>query len=79
MKKLYACPYCNSEHSGIASGYEDGGGDYGNELTSIFDCAECGHWFTGDEGHIGFVGQPDDNPNEDIPFGLPVKDDDYDL
>lgn len=71
MKKLYECPSCLSEHSGIASGYEDGSGYYGNDLTPIFDCSECGHCFTGDEGFIGYEGQPDDNPDDDIPFGNP--------
>lgn len=68
MKKLYACPHCGSEHSGIASGYEDGGGDYGDDLTPIFDCTECGQWFTDDDGFIGYEEQPDDNPNDPIPF-----------
>ena len=54
MKKLYVCPHCGSEHSGIASGYEDGGGDYGDDLTPIFDCSECGQWFTGDNGFWGW-------------------------
>ena len=68
MRKLYACPGCDSEHSGIPSGYEDGGGDYGEGLTAIFDCSECGRWFTEEHGFIGYEGQPDDNPIGDIPF-----------
>ena len=68
MKKLYVCPHCKSEHSGIASGYEDGGSDYGESLTPIFDCHECGNWFTGDDGFWGWEGQPDDNPTSEIPM-----------
>lgn len=68
MRKLYVCPHCKSEHHGYPSGYEDGGGDYGDENTPIFDCNECGNWFTGDEGFIGWEGQLDNNPNDDIPF-----------
>jgi len=79
MIKVYACPYCNVEHSGVASGWEDGGGDYGEELTPIFDCEACGNWFTGDEGHIGYGGQPDDNPDDDIPFNLSTYCDDYEI
>ena len=71
MKKLYACPNCGYEHSGLASAWEDGGGDYGESLTPIFDCYECGNWFTGDDGFIGYEGQPDDNPDDDIPSGNP--------
>lgn len=68
MKKLYVCPNCGSEHSGIASAWEDGGGDQGEGLTPIFDCFECGKWFTGDEGFIGYEGQPDEKQKpEDNP------------
>ena len=68
MKWLYVCPHCQNEHSGIASWYEDGGGDDGERLTPIFDCHECGNWFTDDDGFWGYEGQPDDNPKDDIPL-----------
>jgi len=68
VKKLYACPGCGEEHSGIALGYEDGSGDYGDGLSPIFDCWQCGKVFTEGEGFIGWEGQPDDNPSFDIPF-----------
>lgn len=76
MKKAILCPYCKSHHSGIASAYEDGGGDYGEGLTAIYDCNDCGLWFTEDEAIIGYTGQPDDNPPSDIPFGFPLTDED---
>jgi len=59
-RRLYVCPDCGTEHSGIPSGYEDGGGEYGESLTPILDCAECGHWFTGDEGFVGFISDEQD-------------------
>jgi hypothetical protein len=73
MKKLYVCPNCGQQHSGIASAWEDGGGDYGDEYTPIFDCYQCGKWFTGDEGFWGYEGQPDDNPPNDIPPLPPIQ------
>lgn len=75
MKKLYECPGCLSDHSGIPSSYEDGGGDDGEGLTAIFHCPECGIWFTEDEGFIGWEGQPDDNPDSDIPTPDEVNND----
>lgn len=71
MIKVYACPNCGSGHSGIIAAYEDGGGDFGDALTPIFDCTECGQWFTGEDGFIGWEGQPEDNPHDEIPFGNP--------
>lgn len=71
MKKLYVCPHCKNEYSGIESVWEYGIGDYGDEYTHIFDCDECGKWFTEDDGFWGYEGQPDDNPDDDIPSGNP--------
>lgn len=70
MKKLYVCPYCKSERIQI-DGYEDGGGDDGEGLTAVYICADCGMWSYEDEAFWGYEGQPDDNPDEDIPFGNP--------
>jgi len=55
MTYLYQCPHCHSDHSGIASAWEDGGGEYGDDLTPIFDCFECGGSFTGEDGMIGYL------------------------
>lgn len=75
MKQLYVCPYCKSEHSGIASSWDADDGDYPQQMTAIFDCPECGHNFTADEGFWGYEGQPDDNPNSDIPLLNEVEND----
>ena len=67
MKKLYVCPYCNSQHIYIDS-YEDGGGAYGDDVTGVYTCEDCGMQSSEDEAFWGWEGQPDDNPKDDIPF-----------
>lgn len=42
------CQMCHSENVWLQS-YEDGGGDYGDELTPWYECGECGSTFTQDE------------------------------
>lgn len=75
MKELYVCPYCQSEHSGIASSWDYDGGELFDDLIAIFDCTECGHHFTSDEGFWGYEGQPDDNPISEIPLPNEVEND----
>lgn len=75
MKKLHVCPHCENEHSGIVSRWDYDGGELFDDLIRIFDCPECGHWFTGDEGFLGWQGQPDDNPSNDIPLPDVVEND----
>jgi len=69
MKKLYVCPHCGSEHSGIASAWEWFPEAPNDGYVPVFDCGVCGHWFDETDGFIGYEGQPDDNPNDDIPSG----------
>lgn len=61
MKKLYVCPHCQSEDVQI-DGYEDGGGDYGEDLTPVFICNDCGYGFSEDEGFWGYECEPDEKP-----------------
>jgi transposase-like protein len=63
MRKLYVCPYCQSEHIHI-DGYEDGGGDFGEDLTGVYLCEDCGMSSSEDEALWGYEDQPDDNPDE---------------
>lgn len=53
-RRIYKCPYCGEEHSGVTETYEDGGGDDGEQLTAVFDCLECGSSFSEDEGMWGW-------------------------
>ena len=48
MKRVIQCPMCKSEDV-MLSGYEDGGGDYGDELTEAYECSDCGYTFGIDE------------------------------
>ncbi len=48
MKRIIQCPKCKSEDV-APSGYEDGGGDYGDELTPVYECFDCGYGFGIDE------------------------------
>ena len=41
------CPYCGSEDVSYI-GMEDGGGDYGNAVTEMWRCGDCGEDFEGD-------------------------------
>jgi DNA-directed RNA polymerase subunit RPC12/RpoP len=59
-RRIYKCPGCGQEHSGVPSGYEDGGGDDGEQLTAIFDCDDCGRTFAEDEGFWGFESAADE-------------------
>jgi hypothetical protein len=34
------CPVCHSDDLELV-GYEDGGGDYGDELTAVYQCGVC--------------------------------------
>jgi hypothetical protein len=61
-RKIYVCPNCGQEHSGVATGWEDGGGDDGEQLTPVFDCFECGSSFSADEGFWGWE-MAEDNPS----------------
>jgi len=54
MQRVYKCPSCGEENDIAISGYEDGGGDYGDDLTPMFECFSCGHSFSGDEGFWGW-------------------------
>lgn len=53
------CPYCGSEDV-RELGYEDGGGDYGEAVTLVYRCNECGEAF--EESDLPF---DDDDPDED--------------
>ena len=53
-RRIYKCPGCTQDHSGVATGWEDGGGDYGEQLTPVFECDECGYTFADDEGFWGW-------------------------
>lgn len=72
MKKLYVCPTCGQEHSGIVSAWDYDGGDLFDDLIRVFHCPVCEEHFTDAEGFWGYEGQPDDNSDDDIPFGNPI-------
>jgi len=63
MHKVYSCLFCQSEHVYI-DGYEDGGGDYGEDVTAVYRCPDCGMTMAEDEAFWGYEVQPDDNPDE---------------
>jgi DNA-directed RNA polymerase subunit RPC12/RpoP len=48
LKRIIQCPDCGSEDVAL-NGYEDGGGDEGDELSPVYECFDCGHTFGIDE------------------------------
>jgi len=49
------CPECKNDEIKLV-GYEDGGGDFGDELTPTYECLTCEHVFSVDEADGYFVG-----------------------
>jgi len=48
------CPECKNDEIKLV-GYEDGGGDFGDELTPIYECLTCEHVFSLDEAPKYFI------------------------
>lgn len=51
---IIQCPQCKSENIWL-SGYEDGGGDYGDDLTPWHECGDCGETFAQDEAILVWI------------------------
>lgn len=64
MRKLYICPYCKSWNIYLSS-YEDGGGDFGDDVTGIYECSDCGASSSEDEALWGW--EIDDNSGSGNP------------
>jgi hypothetical protein len=62
---------CKSEETYI-SGYEDGGGDYGDSITPWYECGSCGMSFVEDEAVVVYIiddDEPSGNPDLNVISG----------
>lgn len=41
VRDTSTCPFCDSKAVTFL-GYEDGGGDYGDQVTGMYECEDCG-------------------------------------
>lgn len=60
--RVYKCIYCDSENL-FVTGYEDGGGDYGDDVTEVLQCEDCGASMPEDQAFWGW--ETDDDSPED--------------
>lgn len=65
MRKYYVCPACKSENI-FLSGYEDGAGDDGEQLSGVYECPDCGNVASEDEAFWGWEVEDDMSWNPDL-------------
>ena len=57
-KYNYLCPHCGSTNI-KSNGYDDGAGDYGDEIAEQFMCLDCEAYFEGDHYRLIHVADPE--------------------